>query len=556
MITEIPLDGGKKIKLIFNYNRGLVDEVKAMEGRKWNPEDKTWTVPNTKRNRLALDIIAGKPVLNKFRQRPDITPITVWDHFNNKEVSLYAHQCEVVHKARITGQHIIAFEMGLGKTLCAFNIVKGHGVYVAPKNVMPGIRSMMRQWQPRATFDLINYDEFRANWTKYRNVDFIIFDESQKLKNAAAARTQAALLLCEELRERNPSITILLMTGTPAPKNPVDWWAQCEVAFPGYLRESDAKKLTYRLAEIEQTEGLGGNRFPKFKRWYADEVSAFYRRLSGLVTVKLKKDCLDLPPKMYQERRLEPSAETLEYAKLIRNTAPRAITAMIMLRQLSDGFQYVKMPGEGKTCHHCNGAGKRIVFAKEVRCDDCDATGILYPEVIEAQEVGSPKDDALRGILEECEEKGRIVIYAGYKASVDRCVRIAQGEEWKTIQVDGRGWFLNGSSVDGDTALELFNTDYENKYAFIGHPASAGVGLTLTAADTIVYFSNDFSGEARMQSEDRIHRIGMKDKALIIDLIHLPIDKYVLTNLQRKKDLQAISMGELNANLASLENSS
>jgi hypothetical protein len=59
-----------------------------------------------------------------------------------------------------------------------------------------------------------------------------------------------------------------------------------------------------------------------------------------------------------------------------------------------------------------------------------------------------------------------------------------------------------------------------------------------------------------MQSEDRIHRIGMKDKALIIDLIHLPIDKYVLTNLQRKKDLQAISMGELNANLASLENSS
>ncbi len=73
------------------------------------------------------------------------------------------------------------------------------------------------------------------------------------------------------------------------------------------------------------------------------------------------------------------------------------------------------------------------------------------------------------------------------------------------------------------------------------------MGLTLTASPTIVFYSNDFNAESRIQAEDRIHRPGM-DKtrgATIIDLIHLPSDEYVLDNLKKKKDLQNLTMGEL-----------
>ena len=87
----------------------------------------------------------------------------------------------------------------------------------------------------------------------------------------------------------------------------------------------------------------------------------------------------------------------------------------------------------------------------------------------------------------------------------------------------------------------------DEKIVFIGHPVSSGTGLTLTASPTIVYYSNDFAADARIQSEDRIHRMGMDENrgATIIDLIHLPTDEYVIENLQKKKRLQDMSLGQL-----------
>ena len=74
------------------------------------------------------------------------------------------------------------------------------------------------------------------------------------------------------------------------------------------------------------------------------------------------------------------------------------------------------------------------------------------------------------------------------------------------------------------------------------------MGLTLTASPSIVYFSNDFNAESRIQSEDRIHRPGMDVNrgATIYDLIHLPTDRTVLDNLRAKRVLQDMTLGSLN----------
>ena len=100
------------------------------------------------------------------------------------------------------------------------------------------------------------------------------------------------------------------------------------------------------------------------------------------------------------------------------------------------------------------------------------------------------------------------------------------------------------------TRYGMPSDEYREKYpkiAFVGHPKAGGMALTLTASPTELFYSNSFDGEARMQAEDRFHRAGMDTNrgATIIDLILLPTDLLVLKNLQKKKRLQDVSMGEL-----------
>ena len=80
---------------------------------------------------------------------------------------------------------------------------------------------------------------------------------------------------------------------------------------------------------------------------------------------------------------------------------------------------------------------------------------------------------------------------------------------------------------------------------FIGNPSTAGYGLTLTEANTVIYYANDFNLETRIQSEDRCHRIGQKNPVTYIDLItENTIDERIVIALRNKIDLGAKVLGE------------
>jgi SNF2 family DNA or RNA helicase len=205
---------------------------------------------------------------------------------------------------------------------------------------------------------------------------------------------------------------------------------------------------------------------------------------------------------------------------------------------------------------------ERFVEEREVPCEQCQATGKVDEYVREAQQVPTPKEDALIDILEDHEDIGRLVVYAGFTGSIERVCSIVKKVGWEYVRMDGKGiqtsFDLKSYPVEGvsDTehALACFQkvgTQGPEKLVFIGHPQSAGMGLTLTAAPTTVYWSNDFNAESRIQSEDRIHRAGMDKNrgATIVDLIHLDTDQLVLDNLQKKRDLQAITLGEVQKNM-------
>jgi hypothetical protein len=189
-------------------------------------------------------------------------------------------------------------------------------------------------------------------------------------------------------------------------------------------------------------------------------------------------------------------------ARTIANTAESSATALIKLRQLSDGFQY-----------------------------RADKTPLM---------VDTPKDDALVQILEK-NFSGRIIIYAAFRASVDKVVGICRAHGWNVLRVDGRGWTTYGDCEDNP---EDFQKKDDRYLAFVGNPGASSKGLTLTAADTIVFYSNGFKAEDRWQAEDRIHRAGCTG-ANIIDLIHLPSDLSILKNLRAKRHGQDSTLEEI-----------
>jgi hypothetical protein len=386
----------------------------------------------------------------------------------------------------------------------------------------------------------------------------------------------------------------------------------CETACPGFLKEGDYHKFKRNMCLVEMRPSITGSEYPHLLTWLDDdkkckicgllesdtkhnrealllasltgqnpaklhkfeasvnEVARLHERLKGLVLVQFKKDCLDLPEKQYKVIELTPTPSMVRSMHLIRKTSRRVIEALTRIRELSDGFNYTETKVGDQICGGCN--GKKIVTRPDQQsdgsfssiaapCDYCGGRGIIDRTERTVTEVPTPKDDFLRDLLDEYEDIGRCIIWAGYTGSIDKITALCLKEGWDVIQVDGRGFI--GKTSDGgrpDPKLLLQAMDGSNpmrkelektfpKLAFVGHPRAGGMALTLTASPVEIFYSNDFNGEARFQAEDRFHRAGMDMNrgATIIDLFLLPTDKLVLENLRKKRDLQSMTLGELDA---------
>jgi SNF2 family DNA or RNA helicase len=102
-----------------------------------------------------------------------------------------------------------------------------------------------------------------------------------------------------------------------------------------------------------------------------------------------------------------------------------------------------------------------------------------------------------------------------------------------------------GDTSDQDRQIAIDRFQGGNARFFVANPATAGYGLTLTEANTVIYYANDFNLETRIQSEDRCHRIGQKNPVTYIDLIaDGTIDEKIVKALRDKIDIGARVLGE------------
>ncbi len=588
------------IYIKFKFNRTIINFIKTMAGCKWlgfeKPPKKLWRIANNPRNWFNLQDCAGINVFEKFEQ-----PISEQNYIR----PLYSHQRTASDFMLAHRFCIYAGDMGVGKTLAAIEVMERSGLtdwwYVAPKSACYSVDLELEKWESKLQPQLMTYENLvkrMKTWDNANAPQGIIFDEAQKIKTPTSQRSQAAMAVANGIRiDWENEGRVILMSGTPAPKDPGDWWHLCEVVAPGFILEGTRAKFRNRLAIISVQEAYpGGGSFPKIVTWLDDEkkcnicgqyeeehacqdldddhiftpsvneVLKLDPRLKDLRIVQMKRDHLDLPDKIYRHLELEPTRKILQVAKSITANARSAAVALIRLRELSDGFQYKEVAVGKEGCTVCQGLGKignpmidaNIPEDSEPKMRDPDPM-ILCPGCGGAKtrnvyerttiEVECPKDEAIRDILDQHIDIGRLVIYAGFMASIDRIIKLCHAHGWGTIRVDSRGWLSTVEERSNTELIKVFQRQLDDVplLAFVGNPGSASTGLTLTASPTTVYYSNDFVADNRMQSEDRIHRLGMDTNvgATIIDLLHLPSDYFVLENLKKKRQLQAMSLGDL-----------
>lgn len=414
--VRIEIENGR-ILFFFSYNKELIEEIKvSFEGRKYHgfiegDGRKIWSVPITMRNLFQFEALQGKYGPNPYSRWSNLVDLTeeVAEFCKHRTVPVkpYRHQLEMVSQALQVKWFLMAAEMGTGKTLAAILTVEmcpyDDVIWVGPRSALVAAKGEFLKWRPDFNPMMFTYDGLRKlveNWPSGKPAPrVLILDESSKCKTPTAKRSVAAKYVADSMRkEYGEECYILELSGTPAPKKPIDWWMQCEIACPGFIRESNIFHFQRRLAYIERKEEIpGAGSFDYIKGWKDNESKCQYcgepedhanhdvkmsviqdqtfethkfvpgvnevvnlkKRLNGLVGTWLKRDCLDLPEKRYEVIELEPSEATLNAARMIVNNTSRAADALIRLRTLSDGFLYrVEGTGEYKQCDGCKGTGK------------------------------------------------------------------------------------------------------------------------------------------------------------------------------------------------------
>ena len=139
------------------------------------------------------------------------------------------------------------------------------------------------------------------------------------------------------------------------------------------------------------------------------------------------------------------------------------------------------------------------------------------------------------------ETDGKVIIWANWVHSLEMVIR-----ELKKKYGDESVVAIYGDipSKDREQAVEKFQNNADVRF-FVSNPQTGGYGLTLTEANTVIYFSNNYDLEQRQQSEDRAHRIGQNNKVLYIDLVaEKTIDEFVIKALNLKIKLSAETLGE------------
>jgi SNF2 family DNA or RNA helicase len=381
-----------------------------------------------------------------------------------------------------------------------------HGVYqiTAGKKLWP-LEKLGRhdlQWV------VVNYDVcWRDKMEKWliqfmMNYDtLMVLDESQFIKTPSASRTRGCWKLGKHAVRR------AIMSGTPITKDIRDAYAQYRFLDWSILGYPNFSTFKSDVIVYDNNGPVVGGKLVRIKEFKnVDKITAliapYYRRVE-------KKDCLDLPPKVYEKREI-PLSKELEtlYTQMkdkliaefrgIKVKAPIVLTKILKLQQISSGFiNYVDEHGE-KATEQFN--SPKVNECVQIIKDHDGSTLVFYQQ--------NPE----REMLEKALDKAGIDYYA-----------------------------LHGGVKTHDRRELIDGFNQKMKPVTLCQQRTGGIGVNMVAATLVIFFSNDAGWDIRAQAEDRAHRFGQKESVTYIDLLSTwkgcqTIDHWILKLVKEKKD--------------------
>ncbi len=346
---------------------------------------------------------------------------------------------------------------------------------------------------------------FATNFLRKNPKNLMIVDESTTIKNRRAQRTKNIVKAGRLAKYKR------ILTGSPITKSPMDLFSQCQFLSPKALNFENYYAFQGRYAVIVNRK-LGHRQFQDIVGYRRlDELNQKLEKFSSRV---LKEDCLDLPPKTYLRREVPLTEEQQKAYVQMKKLA---------LAQLDTG----ELASTGSVL-------TQIMRLQQI------VSGFLRLDDGQLKELKSNRIGELMDVIDE--SQGKIIIWATWTADIKRIM----AELSKKFGEDScAAYFGETLQEERQRIVEKFQDPSSPLRFFVGQPKTGGFGITLTEAKNVVYYSNSYDLEIRLQSEDRAHRIGQESKVTYIDLVSpKTIDEKVLQALKDKVNIAEKVLGE------------
>lgn len=457
---------------------------------------------------------------------------------------LFPHQRVAVKWISQTAHSFLGDDMGLGKTLsvlASFSSLHARGaakllLVVAPTSLLRNWQVECARWFPEFKVQILsgqksektwmlrliateavipdvlvlNYEACRLEYVRDSLQDlvdktetFLCLDESQRVKNPASKTFESLVRIADKAKRR------ILLSGTPAPRDMADLWAQFRVLDGGQRFGKSYYRWLEGVAEL-------GTKFSDFavKGFRPGAVEEVMARAHEVLLRRRKEEVINLPEKIFVNRFVPLRGDQLERYEEIRE-------ALLLTMRTSDGKKFTR---------EITNILEQYLRGVQVASN---------PRLLDPQWKGDPvKFLEVDAIVEEvvAAAGGKIVLWTNYLHNVTELTQ-------RYAHLGARAFSGEVSPRDRQEIVTDFQNDRDTR-VLIAVPAAGGVGITLTAAQTAVYIDRTWNAEHWLQSIDRIHRIGQRGAVSVITLSSCGIDELIGKNLKRKSEVQSKLLGD------------
>lgn len=530
----------KHLHLKVAYNPRLVDVLRdRIDDRKtYNPNDRTWSYPletmvlerlvdvlGIERATLAPELREMLPVIEP--EKP--VDMSVIDGYELPSYT-FEHQRRGLAELVQNDKWLLAWEMGCAKTFVAAHRIRlgfergdfERVLVICPKSIVfvweeqarthADLRATLLQGtasqkhlaiksvaHQRRAVGVVNYDALANLVDELISYapEAVIIDECQYVKNSTAVRSKKTRKIADGARYR------WALSGTPAPNGPLDFFGTLLFFGPEYAGTPYKTAFESRYA-IREALPNGARVVVAYQN-----LGELNKKVAAVSSRVLKEDCLDLPPKVFVERRCILEGEQARVYKELRKDAVSRLSKM----KAESTLTIKNILGESlRLLQVCGG------FLP----DDLGENHALDPNA---------KLKLLEEVLSEIGEDKPVIIWASFRAEISA---IAEMLSHRNVRV----FWGDSSDEERKQAAEDFQSGKAD--VFLATPQSAGMGLTLTAASNVIHYSRTFNLNTWLQANDRAHRPGQKaDKVTIVSLLASgTIDEKIALSLEKKEKLQ------------------